>query len=211
VGVVSRPVILLDVDGVLGDFVGETIHGTRQRLSAMGLAAVANRLPDATDRWDIKGCLVDAAPDHADDIRVAVNATWRAPGLAASLSDYPGAVDGVGALRAFADVVALTAPLRSNATWGSEREEWLRRHFGFAGADVDIIITGAKWRIPGAVLVEDRPETLAAWMEAWPQGVGVLIDRPYNRDARGPWVRVPCGDWPHIARVAQRSAEEILR
>jgi 5'(3')-deoxyribonucleotidase len=208
-----RPLVLVDCDGVLADFVHATIQGARQQLGAMGLTEVAKRLPDVTDRWDIKGRLVSAAPEHEESVRIAVNATWSRVGLASSLPCYPGAIEGIGVLRSVANVVAVTAPMASNATWSSEREGWLQRHMGFVGTGHDVVITGAKWLIPGDMLVEDKPETLATWKEAWPGGVGVLIDRPYNRDAEGPWTRVRCGDWHEIARLAKREhvTEETRR
>jgi 5'(3')-deoxyribonucleotidase len=194
-----RPVILLDVDGVLADFTGACLDVLR----GIGL----HRTVDQVTSY----ALVEALGLDAG-AKAALSRAWSSPRFCECIEPYPRATEGVGMLMGIGDVYAVTAPMWSSPTWQSERADWLAEHMGVRRNNV--ISAHAKHLVRGDVLVEDKPETLAAWMDAWPGGAGVLIDRPYNRDVvDGPWQRVTCGDWERVVKIAKRThpTEETKR
>jgi 5'(3')-deoxyribonucleotidase len=166
---VTRPVVLLDVDGVLGNF----IEANLRTLRSLGV----ERCHDDVTTYDLEHCL------RLDDTtRALMEFRWGLPGFCASIPPYPGAQDAVDRLRTVADVYALTAPMFT-ATWQHERTEWLVEHFGFRRKDV--ISTHAKHLVRGDVFVDDKPSHVEAWQAAHPGGVGILWGRPYNVGAVG--------------------------
>jgi 5'-nucleotidase len=162
-----RPVILLDVDGVLADFIGANLR----TLSRAGLHGY--RREDVT-QWDCA-----AAWGLSDATKTIMKRAWSAPGFCQCIEPYPEAEGMVDRLREIGDVYAVTAPMSSNPTWMHERREWLVDYFGFKG-DADIVQTAAKHLVRGDVFVEDKASTLHSWQLAWPESTGVLWSRPYN-------------------------------
>lgn len=186
-----KPIVLLDVDGVLADFLG----GCLRVLRRFGVDADARHVTT----WRIEDALGLAAEQRHELMQA-----WARPGFCTRLEPYPGAVEGVHELRELARVYPVTAPMWSCPTWEHERREWLVEHFGFDRADV--INTHAKHRVDGDVLVEDRADTLAAWRVArieeraqWAHGV--LWGRPYNE--RSDWAGIRTNSWSAVVRLAE--------
>ena len=164
-----RPVVLVDVDGVLANF----IEANLRTLHAIGAGPFVH---DDVTTWAMEDCLGLTAPQRA-----RMKARWAEPGFAASIPEYPGAREGVAALREVADVYACTAPMHSSPTWQHERHHWLVERFGFDHKQ--IVQTPAKYLVRGDMLIDDKPEHVAAWQETNPGGVGVLWSRAYNAGA----------------------------
>ena len=99
-----RPIILLDVDGVVADFEG----AVRRTVAEVGYT-----LPTATE-WNFTSQLPAEVSDH-------YLAHAEQPGWCAGIDPYPGAERFVAELRTLGDVVAVTAPLGCCPTWESER------------------------------------------------------------------------------------------
>lgn len=178
-----RPRVLLDVDGVLADFIG-------------GALAIINRLFDTKHvhaditEFDIAASLgLDA--HQSSMMKHAIGSTSR---LAAGLSVFPGAVDGVLRLREIADVYVVTSSWDSNETWEYDRKAWLRRHFDIGHHN--IVFTAAKHLVLGDVLVDDKTSTLDVWREAHPAGVAVQWSTPHNR--RDLWDGPSTSDWSFL-------------
>ena len=180
------PRVLLDVDGVLADFIGEAL-------------AIAN---------DLLGCAFRREHVHSFDFTTALGLTPYAaaavkrrigstPGLARSLDVYPGAIAGVRRLRQIADVYIVTSPWNSNPTWTHDREVWLRRHFAIPSEKV--IHTSAKHVCVGDVLVDDRTETCVAWRDAHPAGITVQWMTPHNR--RDGWDGHSASSWDELVEL----------
>jgi 5'-nucleotidase len=145
----ARKTILLDVDGVLADFTGPVC----------ALASQVTRRdlkPENVTRFDFAACL-DLTPEEKREVVRAI----VAPGFWRSLPVFDGAIDGVRRLREVANVYICTSPWNSCPTWLHEREAWLYEHFGIPHANV--IATGAKYRVSGDMLVDDKTETLVLW------------------------------------------------
>lgn len=162
--------VLLDVDGVLADFVG----GLCRDLTARGFP----RTPDDIRHWELR----DTLP--ANELREC-HEIMATPGFCHGLPWYEGARDFVRTVRDEHELHILTAPFDGSETWMRERVAWLandvprdRVHF-----------MSGKWKhlVAGDVLVEDHPLNAAAWLDANPRGIAALVDRPWNKPASNQW------------------------
>jgi len=161
---VTRPRVLLDVDGVLADFVGHT-------LSMLGdLAPAGGR--DAFTSWDMLSAMSPRA-------RAETEARWRRQGWCLTMPVCPGAQNAVDRIGLRADVVYVTAPMRGAPHWMYERWLWLERQFA---ADARaVVFAHGKALVSGDVFVDDRVENIDEWAAAHPNGAALLWDAPYNR------------------------------
>jgi 5'-nucleotidase len=174
----KRPLVLLDCDGILFDFVGaflgkiEEQHGIHYDRDSVTEFDFSN-LPD----WN-KGF-------------------WGLCQLGGFASTpgciFPGAVEGVNALREIADVEVCTSPYKGSLTWVGERDLWLKQYFNFSPSDVHY--THKKHLMRADYLVDDRAENA----EQFP-GTGVLWTRSYNRHSGHP-VRVR--SWDELIQVVR--------
>jgi 5'(3')-deoxyribonucleotidase len=164
----NRPIVLVDVDGVLADFVSGY-------LDLVGSLFDRWHTPAEVTHFDIAASLGLDARQAA----IVKRALGDAEGLAARLQPYPGAVAGMAALRALADVYIVTSPWNSNPTWTHDREAWLKRYFDIPHTRV--IHGSAKHLIHGDLFVDDKTDAVQAWQQAHPIGVGVQWQTPHNR------------------------------
>ena len=161
-----RPRVLLDVDGVLADFLTPSLT-ILTRLSGR------EWVPSDFPTWD----LFDTVPRKFEQpFYDAVNT----PGWCRDIPVHEDSVEGVARLREHADIYIVTSPMNHVPTWTHEREQWLKAHFGIEPKKV--VHTSAKYICRGDVLVDDRPSNIEAWEAEHPDGVGLLWDQPYNRD-----------------------------
>lgn len=175
-----RPVVLLDCDGVLADFIGGVLPLIN------GLLDTRHTAEDVTEF-----SFADALKMTPGDAARVKRAIGSQPRLAAGLAVYPGAIDGVRRLREVADVYIVTSSWDSNETWEFDRKAWLRRHFGIGHHD--IVFTAAKHLVCGDMLIDDKTSTCEAWRAAWPRGIPVQWSTPHNR--RDIWDGPCTSDW----------------
>jgi len=160
--------LLLDVDGVLGDFheaardLINDLFGIRLEMSAF-------------TTWDVTDVLPTA------EMKAACNNGIAEPGFASSLKPFPEAQKAVEKLRSIPDVEILfvTTPHHISKTWMQERNEWLSHHFN-ARQD-EIIHCFRKYAVAGHGLVDDKPDNVEKWGLHHPNGHALLWDTPYNR------------------------------
>lgn len=157
-----RARVLLDVDGVVCDF----ITGGLRILGELGITA---RVDDVT-HYQMEKLL----PDHLHE---EFGRRIRERGFCSSLQPYPDARDFVFALTTHYEVAAVTAAMPMHETWAHERTEWLREMFNLDR----IISTAHKEWIAGDYLVEDSMPNAERWAAMNPGGRVLLLDRPYNR------------------------------
>jgi 5'-nucleotidase len=199
----KKPLILVDCDGPLADFSSGFLGLVEEETGyAFGPAAI--------DRFDITGCefFAQLARDVGrplEDLKKAVWSRASRIGFCSSLRPIPYALAALEQLREFATVECITSPLASNPTWMTERFEWLCRHMGFRKTS-EVHFVSAKHRVPGEMLVDDKPEHVLEWVEAsldaGRRARGVLWDSPYNRDLdEEPDLRV--ASWDDVLRVAE--------
>lgn len=161
-----RPLILLDVDGVIADF-------CTSALKVIANLGHGEFLTDDVVHYTMEHLI----PEHA---REEFLAELRRDGFCHALAPYDGAGDFVRDLWRYGDIVVVTAPMPGASSWMRERQAWLQRHFGLTY----VLHTHDKHLVHGDVLIEDRFDTAARWAEAHPYGTALLIDRPYNRAAQ---------------------------
>lgn len=197
-----KPTVLLDVDGVVANFVDETLRKLKIHFSV-----VADH--DASD-WpvwsmaDYSGfrqlCFSNERPEPKV-ISAMLSAVWTQPTFAAGISPYEGALDGVKSLMEIADVYFVTSPIWTSETWTYDRALWLRTYF-----DIDnshIIFTSSKHLVRGDIFIDDKPETVEKWKQH-NQGLAAVWDQPYNRDRQDLQRFV---SWGGLIRVAQIHAD----
>ena len=176
-----RPHVLLDVDGVLADFVGAVLR----KVDGMTM----EHLPTADEITTME--IFDSLPESVRKWKEVVYEDMGKEGKCLSLAVYPGAKEGVARLREIADVTIVTAPLRGSPTWAYEREAWLWRHFGIERHD--IIHTSKKQLVRGDVFIDDHAGHVASWKRHHPHGAAACWARPYNHDSVGHACRT--NDW----------------
>ena len=185
----GRPVILLDIDGVVCDFVGPVVGLINSRLAT-------NYKPSDVTDWDIMGSLGVGKIDAG-----VVYSRIKSEGFCAGLPAYPGAKDGVAALMEMAEVHPCTSPFASKY-WLAEREQWLV-NFGFSRKAVTF--THAKHLMRGDILVDDKAETISRWGLTNPTGA-LLYNQPWNNsrvDLNSSRVR----GWPAVVARCARLLE----
>lgn len=157
--------ILIDVDGVICDFVSgycELVEGVTGRKYA---------LADVTDYDFTAFCL-------SIDERRQVEHLLFQRAMVRCLHALPGSQAGVAGLAARgAEIVFVTSPWRGHPTWASEREEWLGDLF----PGYPVVSTHAKYVCAGDVMIDDRPEHLQRWYASTRSGHPLLWDAPYNQ------------------------------
>lgn len=163
-------IIMSDCDGVLADFVG----GLCSELAARGFSRTAEEFK----HWDLSLTL------SPEELR-AMHDIMSAPGFCHSLPWYEGARKFLSELALLGEAHALTAPFRNGASWMHERMSWLSSELP---VDRVHFVSGKyKHLVRAHVLIEDHPKTGHDWCEANPDGVAILIDRPWNRAGASEW------------------------
>jgi 5'(3')-deoxyribonucleotidase len=163
----SRPRIILDVDGVLADFTGHT------------LALLGEHAPpggrEAFTTWDL---LTTLSPEA----RAMCAHGWRRPGWCGSMPTLPDAQHAVDRLSLRAEIVYATAPMEGAPHWMLEREKWLIQQFA---VDRDnVVFTHDKSHVWGDVFVDDKPENIDRWAKVHRNGMALLWNAPYNQSWR---------------------------
>lgn len=162
-----KPLVLLDVDGVLCDFMGPLVAEINVQLGT------TFKREDVTC-WNPR----DALGLTNKQIDAVYDMTARAPGWCRTLEPYSGAVEGFHRLKEVANIHIVTTPFHTSKTWMSERTEWLKQYFDVKPED--ITFTSRKEWISADYLVDDKAETCLQWDLQY-HGVPILWDTPHNR------------------------------
>ena len=163
-----RPVVLVDVDDVLCNFVGKLLalynadHGTAFT-------------PEDLTTWDMAAVCGPQIYDY-----------FTRPGLFGGddMLPMPGAKAAMGRLSQWCDLYALTSlPPKAIAIGAArDRNAWCRSHFPMLKGTIIAAVKSSVW---GDVLLDDKPSNLEGGAF-----LGVLMDRPHNRDYTGAAPRV---------------------
>lgn len=153
--------ILVDVDGVLADFVGPVL-GKIQEVSGL----VYTYSDVARD--------VRFLPGYSEDIENYV----LSEGFCKSLPVISGSLQFVQDLQDCGfKIVYVTSPYYGSKTWSHERTSWLEDNFG-ANRD-NIIFARNKKYVHGHALVDDKPENVIEWSKYWNR-LSYLVEQPWN-------------------------------
>jgi 5'(3')-deoxyribonucleotidase len=166
--------ILCDVDGVLADLVTP--------LCAEISRYDATIRPEDIKHFDFK---LSMSPSQCEIAKALMSQAGFCYGLPA----YEGALAFLDQLDALGSTLFVTAPYPS-PTWVAERQAWLVAR-GCVPQRVLSVSSEFKPYVRGDVLIEDRPGTLAAWLDANPEGHGILMNRPWNTLAADEYVWHP--------------------
>ncbi len=153
-------IVLLDVDGVLADFVG-------------GVLASVEEPPayDKVNDYDLSKVL--NPNQYHDFLQFSSYAGW-----CKKLKWYDGAKDFVTNLDlAGCEVHAVTTAWEKSHHWHRERLEWLAPRIPWDR----VTFTTQKRLVRGDFLVEDSARNLQKWAAAHPNGTPILLDRPWNQ------------------------------
>lgn len=164
-----RPVLLLDCDGILSDFIGAALLALHAE-SGLSIEREAIRT------WEV----FDSLPPEAQAYRTRVYDLLKAKLGCVSMCVYDGAKEGVARVQELAEVVIVTSPFPGSDTWMSEREKWLKSHFGLTRDHV--IHTSAKHHVKGDFFVDDKTDHVVKWAEAHPAGRAMLWNMKYNEN-----------------------------
>ena len=165
-----KPVVLLDVDGPLGDFHSEA------RDVANSIFGLSLKVEDFTT-WDV----TDILPTQ--EMKDRMNAAIAEPGFAMRIQPQPGSIEAVKTLKSLCEVLFVTTPHAHSLTWMRERQDWLRNHYDVGHEE--IIHAFKKHHIIGDVLIDDRPKNIQKWTVHHPDSHAILWDMPYNRTSFG--------------------------
>jgi len=181
--------ILVDVDGVIADFVSGFMELYRHH---------GGHVPDGfkwTD-WDS----MDELPDQ--EVRDVV---WRDPYLFRILDPYPGAIKALEQLNNHYDVRIVTA-IPHMHVW--PRSEWFRKHAPFIHRKDQMIFTNDKSIINGDFLIDDSLDNIRAWIAAG-RGNAVIVDRPWNQVDRWDEIGIRVAElWEFNERIGIAWEEE---
>ena len=182
----SKPILMIDVDGVLADFVSPIVKHANW-LTAEELT------PDQITQWDIQAMYPELP---ADDLY----APCMKKGFCEGLEEYRGAGDALQELRQHFTVVACTTPFWRSPYWHYERTQWLMRR-GFQSNQ--IIFTADKGLVRGAALIDDKVDNVLDWERSNRPGLPILWKQPWSGTLPSPahGSTVQAGSWEALMHV----------
>lgn len=172
-----KPRVLLDVDGVLGDFCGHLLNFMS---SIEGLGELPTK--EELTKWDI-------FEFFNSQQRTAAQSILKSGHFWAVMPTLDRAIIAVKSLEA-ADIVVhyVTSPWDECFGWADVRRDWLVRYFG---ARRQAVHTAAEKHVyHGDVFVDDKPEHVYAWHKEHQDHPGhhvaFMYDQPYNKNEKWP-------------------------
>eukprot|EP00931_Biecheleriopsis_adriatica_P114710 TRINITY_DN90622_c0_g1_i1.p1 TRINITY_DN90622_c0_g1~~TRINITY_DN90622_c0_g1_i1.p1 ORF type:complete len:715 (+),score=194.92 TRINITY_DN90622_c0_g1_i1:278-2146(+) len=156
----AKPVILVDMDGVVVDW------------DKGFLDAWAGRTPVNRVHYEMEKCVPAERFEEAMEL-------FCSEGFFRKLPEMAGAVAALKEMcsRGF-QVYICTAPFAKSRYCAQEKWEWVREHLGEEWL-TRMIITQDKTTVRGDILIDDKPRITGGQVPLWNQ---VLFDAPYNRD-----------------------------
>lgn len=159
----ERPIVLVDMDGVLADFDGATEQYLRDNHPDIPIAARQN--------FYYKHDYLEAA--H----QVIINQLHASQYFFRNLPEIPGALDG------WQRIIELgyepricSSPLHTNEWCKDEKLAWVEHRLGKQAMQTALITTH-KEECEGIALIDDRPEIKNAATASWRH---IIFDQPYN-------------------------------
>ena len=181
----TAPRVLLDVDGVIADFVGAALSYLQER---HGISIPREQIQT-----------MDMFESLPVEVSKLLEKEFDRPGYALSIPAYPGAIQGISLLDEIADVYYVTAPYHS-ATWAHDRIEWLAKQLGKSSKVMKnyVVSTKTKFLVAGDYLVDDHPLNVRDWQHHHQLGFGFVWHAPYNRELELQLPRVD--SWEELVR-----------
>lgn len=165
--------ILVDVDGVLAD-----LHAAICRdLTWAGFVYMSGEgwtvpwTPEHATHYEFERCF---PPEECN----AIHHIMANPGFCTSIPWYPAARTFVEALQTVGEVIAVTKPYPKGPQWAYERKAWLQPYIK------KVVHTDHKELVGGDILIEDYPSNCITWLAHNPDGLAILLSRPWNQDVQ---------------------------
>lgn len=179
----KRARILVDCDGILGNFVDPTLDLIHQHTGD-------RHSRDEITQWDVFASVGKKEHEHILDSAV------RAGGFALNMPVLPGAKEALARLEELGDVFIVTSNYGA-PNWVDERDQWFAKNFNFSRKK--IINASAKFAVQGEALIDDSDSNLKLWSEQWynKHGIPLLFDSPWNRHVEHPGVH-RVSDWDSL-------------
>lgn len=183
-------IALVDMDGVLADWMGGLTKILRELCDERGVA-----FPFTGEQKSWK--LLTGDPD-ADDI---IEMAQKHPELYLNLPALPGSKLGLKGLEALGyDVFICSTPSSKNDNCASHKYQWVRSNLGEEYVD-KTILTADKTLVFGDILIDDKPKITGAIKPSWEH---VVFDAPYNKGTEGRRLN----NWSEVIMVI---GEELVR
>src|SRR3990167_2168837 len=162
--------ILVDIDGVMCDLVGEVLNRLNKRLGT-------KFKQDKIKEWNF------FAPESVifteEEMR-HINEIMKEEGLTNECSLITDAKETLEKLKEQGhEIIWLTAPWKHSKTWCYDRTLWIERELGHISKNT--IFAWNKEDIPGDVLIDDNPEFIMKWQNKHSsKGLAYLFRQPWN-------------------------------
>lgn len=159
--------ILIDVDGVIANFIDFYVKIASDTLNKE--LFIINQFS-----WDCGDAI--GLSEHE---KTKVHKALFSKGAALKIDPYEGAIDSVKELSIYNDIYFVTTPLDESETWAGDRIKWLASYFG-QELGSKYILTRDKFTVYGDILIDDKPDNVIKWKEAWPKSLPILWSHEYN-------------------------------
>ena len=169
----TKPIVLLDMDDVLADFLEPWID-------------MYNK--DYSDTLEIKTINDwNTSLFVKDECGLKIFDYFKKPGLYRNLPVKPYAIEMVTNLTDLGYEIFIVTDSPMGCTYGEDgwkgsnpaddKRAWLQEHFPMIPTS-NFIITGKKWMVTGDILVDDKPTTHEEFLKRGRKSI--LVDMPYN-------------------------------
>jgi 5'-nucleotidase len=183
----GRPIVLIDMDGVIAKWLPGVIRICGQLAAEAG---IPNPLTLEHASWE----MMTGDPVRDEIVAAAMNH----PDLYRLLEPEDGAVEAVKTLQAeVGEVLFASTAMLSNPMAHSAKAHWTDEIYG-DGWHEKLILTHDKTTLRGVVLADDKQKITGRMKPLWQH---IVFDRNYNQDTPGPRIH----DW------SERSIEIIAK
>lgn len=161
----ARPIFLIDVDGVLADFIAQYLIASKR---ALGLDEEPVR--PAVHNWNVIEKLGQSQAEQGKVWDELIHGSYE---HVSWMPVIEGAKKALHRLNQMGDIFFLTSPVHKG-NWMQHRVEWLQRHFGFVTYEEDfsnrVIFCSGKYKylVDGAIFIDDKESTVRDWADAHP-------------------------------------------
>lgn len=190
----AKPVVLIDVDGVLADFTGPILKH-------------ANRLTGNTyTEQDIEQYEIGALYPELEFQELYEPCVRQ--GFCLGLESLPGADEALIELRKRVELIAVTSPWWSSPYWHHERTRWLMAR-GFRPEQ--ICFTARKELVRGAALIDDKTSHVLDWAHKNPSSLPILWKQPWSQSTDDYYTgirAIRAGQWEHLLDLITRRSEQ---
>lgn len=164
-------IVLVDMDGVLCDYVGGFLEIWRIRYPDLPYIP-----PDKQRSFN----LVD---DYPKELYEQIKQIENEKGFFRNLSPIPGSLGAVTLLNSLpgVEVFICSSPSLAADNCAQEKYQWIEAHLGREFTK-RLILTKDKTLTKGRYLIDDKPDITGALTPEWEQ---LVYDQPYNRSTPG--------------------------